>query len=131
VRTLFYPWDIQNYSQISIPRSWSKLKLDHAFSLDLGLTSGKIAQNVTKVGGRTCLPTEHPNLCSIFNSEKLVKVETRPCILAILGLKGGENNSERHERLRARLSTNGTSKSTLKFHFPEFGQSRNATMRFH
>jgi hypothetical protein len=60
------------------------------FSVDLGLKGEKIARNVTKVGVHIFLPTGHPNLCSIFNSEKLVKFETRPCVFARLGLKGGE-----------------------------------------
>jgi hypothetical protein len=118
---------MQNYSEISIPRSWSNLKLDRAFSLDLGLKGEKIARNVTKVGVRICLPTGHPNLCSIFNSEKLVKFETRPCVFARLRLKGRENSSERHESWCAHLSTNGTSKSMLKFQFREVGHS---TVRF-
>jgi hypothetical protein len=104
-------------------RSWSNSKLDRAFSLDLGLKVEKIAQNVTKVGVHICLPTGHPNLCSILNSEKLVKFETRPCVFARLGLKGEENSSERHESWCGRLSTNGTSKTILKFQFREVGQS--------
>jgi hypothetical protein len=83
----------------------------------------KLARNVTKVGVRICLPTGHPNLCSIFNSEKLVKFETRPCVFARFGLKGGENSSERYESWRGRSSTNVTSKSILKFKFREVGQS--------
>jgi hypothetical protein len=46
------------------------VKLDRAFSLDLGLMGGKIARNVTKVGVRTCIPLGHPNLFLIFYSEK-------------------------------------------------------------
>jgi hypothetical protein len=123
VWTLVYQWDIQNYSQISIPRSWSKLKLDRAFSLDLGLKGEKIARNVMKVGVDACLPMGHPNLFSYFNFEKLVKVVTRPYVFATLGLKGGENSSERHESWRGRSSTNVTSKSILLFQFREVGQS--------
>jgi hypothetical protein len=100
------------------------------FSLDLGLKGEKIARNVTKVGVRTCLPTGHPNLCSIFNSEELVKVETRPCVFARLGLKGWENSTERHESWRANLSTDVTSKSILNFQFREVGESRNSTVLF-
>jgi hypothetical protein len=99
------------------------LKLDRAFSLDLGFKGVKIARNVTKVGVHICLPTGHPNLCTIFNSKKLVKFETRPCVFARLGLKGGENSSERHESWCGRLSTNGTSKTILKFQFREVSQS--------
>jgi hypothetical protein len=87
----------QIYAQFSIPRSWSNSKLDRAFSLDLSLKGVKLACDVTKVGVRICLPTGDPNLCSVFNSEKLVKFETRPCVFTRLGLKGGENSSERHE----------------------------------
>jgi hypothetical protein len=76
-----------------------------------------------KVGVRICLPTTHPNLYSIFNYEKLVKFETRPCVFARLGLKGGENSSERHESWCGRLSANGTSKTILKLQFREVGQS--------
>jgi hypothetical protein len=72
----------------------------------------------------------HPKLFSNFNSEKLVKVETRPCVFARLGFKAGENSSECHESWHARLSNNGTSKYILKYQFPEVGQSQNATMRF-
>jgi hypothetical protein len=119
----FYQRDIQIYAQFSIPRSWSNSKLDCAFSLDLGLKGEKIAQNVTKVGVDACLPMGHPKLFSNFNSEKLVKVETRSCVFARLGLKGFENNSERHESCRGRSSTNVTSKSISKFKFREVGQS--------
>jgi hypothetical protein len=118
-----YQRDIQIYAQFLIPRSWSNSKLDRAFSLDLGLKGEKIARNATNVGVCICLPTGHPNLCSIFNSEKLVKFETRLCVFARLGLKGGENSSERHESWCGRLSTNGTSKTILKFQFQEVNQS--------
>jgi hypothetical protein len=106
------------------------MKRDRAFSLELGLNGKKIARNVTKVGVDACLPMGHPNLFSNFNSEKLVKVENLLCVFARLGLKGRENSLERHESWHAHLSTNGTSKSILKFQFREVGQSRNPTMRF-
>jgi hypothetical protein len=83
----------------------------------------KLASNVTKVVVRACLPMRHPKLFSNFNSEKLVKVETRSCVFARLGLKGCENSSERQESWRGRSSTNVTSKSILKFKFREVGQS--------
>jgi hypothetical protein len=118
-----YQQDIQIYAQFLIPRCWSNSKLDRAFSLDLGLKGEKIARNVTKVGMHICLPTGHPNLCSIFNSEKLVKFETRSCLFARLGLKGCENSSERYESWRGRSSTNVTSKYIRKFKFREVGQS--------
>jgi hypothetical protein len=168
---LVYQWGIQIYAQISIPRSWSKLKLHRAFPLDLDLKGAKMAQNVTKVGVLTCLPMGHPNLCSNFNSEKLVKAKTSlsifarvrlkgaengsecreswhaclpmghpnlfsnfnseklvkpeltPYVFARLGNKGGEYSSERHKICRACLSTNGASKSMLKFQLREVGQS--------
>jgi hypothetical protein len=120
---LVYEWDIQNYSRISIPRSWSKLKLDRAFSLKLGLKGVKIARNVTKVAVDACLPMGHPKLFSNFNSKNLIKVETRSCVFARLGLKGCENSSERYESWRGRSSTNVTSKSILKFKFREVRQS--------
>jgi hypothetical protein len=123
VSTLVYQSDIQIYSQISIPRSWSKSKCHHAFSLDLSLMGVKLARNVTKVVVRECLQMGHPNLCSIFNSKKLVKVVTRPHVFTTVGLKGGENRSERNECWCGRLSTNGTSKTILKFQFREIGQS--------
>jgi hypothetical protein len=63
------------------------LKIDHAFSLDLGLKGEKIARNVTKVGVCTYLATGHPNPFSNLNSEKLVQVENLPCIFARLRLK--------------------------------------------
>jgi hypothetical protein len=61
--------------------------------LDLGLKGEKIAWNVAKVGVDACLPMEHPNLFSNFNSEKLVKVETPPCVFTRLELKGCEISS--------------------------------------
>jgi hypothetical protein len=118
-----YKLDIQIYSQFSFPRSWSKMKRDRAFSLELGLNGKKIARNVTKVGVDACLPMGHPNLFSNLNSKKLVKVENLPCVFARLGLKGRENSLECHESWCGRLSTNGTSKSILKFKFQEVGQS--------
>jgi hypothetical protein len=76
-----------------------------------------------KVGVDACLPMGHPKLFSNFNSEKLVKVETRSCVFARLGLKGSENSSKRYESWCGRSSTNVTSKSILKFKFREVGQS--------
>jgi hypothetical protein len=130
VWTLVYQCDIQNYCQISIPRSCSKLKLDREFSVDLGLKGGKITRNITKVGVSTCLPMGNSNLFSNFNSEKLVKVKTPPCVFARLALKWCEISLERHESWCAHMSTNGASKSMLKFKFQEVGESRNSTMRF-
>jgi hypothetical protein len=106
------------------------LNLDRAFSLDLGLKGVKIARNITKVGVDARLPMGHPNPFSNLNSEMLVKVETRSCVFARLGLKGGENSSERHESWREHLSTNGTSKSMLNFQFREVGQILNSTVHF-
>jgi hypothetical protein len=102
-----------------------KLILDRAFSLDLGLKGVKLARNLTKVVVRKFLQMGHPKQCSIFNYEKLVKAETRPYVFG-----RGENSLEHHENLCGCLSTNGTSKTILKFQFQEIGQSRNATVRF-
>jgi hypothetical protein len=63
------------------------------FLLQLGLKGEKIARNVTNVGVDACLPMGHPKLFINFNSEKLVKVETRSCVFARLGLKGCEISS--------------------------------------
>jgi hypothetical protein len=130
VWTLVYELYIQNYSQISIPRSSSNSKRHHAFSLDLGLKCVKLARKIMKVVVRTCLQMRHPNLFSNLNCGKLVKVENRPSVFPRLGLKGCEIRSERHESWRAHLSTNGTSKSMLNFQFREFGQNRNSIVRF-
>jgi hypothetical protein len=70
-----------------------------------------------------CLPMGHPNLFSNFNSRKLVKVEARSCVFARLGIKGGVNSLKHHESWHGRLSTNGTSKTILKFQFREVGQT--------
>jgi hypothetical protein len=93
------------------------------FSLDLRLNGAKLAWNAMKVGVRTCLQMGHLNLCSNLNFKKLVKVETRPCVFARLGLKGGEKSSEHHESWHGRLPTNGTSKSILKLQLREVFQS--------
>jgi hypothetical protein len=93
------------------------MKSDRAFSLELVLNGKKIARNVTKVGVDACLPMGHPNLFSDLNSEKLDKVENLACVFARFGRKGRENSLERHESWHAHLSTNGTSKSILKFQF--------------
>ena len=54
----------------------------------LGLKGVKIAQSVAKVGVHASLSNGNPNLCSNFNSEKLVRSETPSCIFARVGLKG-------------------------------------------
>ena len=54
----------------------------------VGVKGGEIAQSVMKVGVHASLSNGHPNLCSNFNSEKLVRSETPSCIFARVGLKG-------------------------------------------
>ena len=56
-------------------RNWSKVKLDRAVSLRLGLKGSKIAHNIMKVGAQACLSNGTPNLLSNFNFEKLLKIE--------------------------------------------------------
>ena len=60
--TLIYQMGIQIYDQISIIRNCSKVKLRHAFLLQLGLKVVKIAWNTAKVGVHACLSNGHPNL---------------------------------------------------------------------
>ena len=62
------------------------------------------------------------NLQSNFNSEKLVKSETPLYCFAKVGLKVGENISQRHESSCARLTIKWTSKSMSKFQFWETAQ---------
>ena len=64
------------------------MKLCHAVLLILGLKGVKIAQKVTKVGVHGYLSNRDPNLCSNFNSEKLVRSETSSFIFARVGLEG-------------------------------------------
>jgi hypothetical protein len=76
-----------------------------------------------KVGVHAFLAMGHPNLFSNFNTEKLGKAETPPCVFSKLGIKGGEYSLEHHESWRAHLSSNGASKSMLKFQLREVDQS--------
>ena len=64
------------------------MKLHHAVSLRFGLQGVKIAQNVVKVGVHSYLSNGHPNLCSNFNYEKLVRSESSSFIFARVGLEG-------------------------------------------
>ena len=73
--------------------------------------------NITKFGMLPFLPNGHLNLRSNFNSEKLVKSETPLCCFTKVGLKTGENISQRHESSCASLYIKWTSKSMSKFQF--------------
>ena len=84
---------IQIYDQISIPRNWSKVKLTHAVSIELGLNEVKIAQNIVKVGMHAYLSNADPNLWSNLNFEKLFKRENALCIFTKVGIKGGQSSS--------------------------------------
>ena len=61
------------------------------------------------------LPNASINLLLDFNFEKLVKRETPLCNFSKVGLKVGENISQRHEISCASLSMKWTSKSMGKF----------------
>ena len=80
----------QIYNQVLVSRSCSKLNLRHATSLGFGLKEVKIALNMVKVCVHTYLPNGNLNLWLNFNSEKLVKSETRFYGFSELGIKGGE-----------------------------------------
>ena len=85
---LVYQTCMQIYDQISIPRTWSKVKLHHVVSLMFGLKEGKIALNIMKYGMHCYLPNGHLNLRSNFDSEKLVRDETSSYAFAKVGCKG-------------------------------------------
>ena len=51
-----------NPNQVSIIRSWSKLKLHRVVLLGFGLKESKITLNITKVGMHSYLPNAHLNL---------------------------------------------------------------------
>ena len=59
---LVYIMGIQIYAQISIIRSWSKLKLHRVVLLGFGLKLWKITLNIMKVGVHSYLPNAHLNL---------------------------------------------------------------------
>ena len=50
------------HDQVSILRSWSKVKLHHAVLLGFGLKESKITLNIMKVGVHSYLPNAHLNL---------------------------------------------------------------------
>ena len=77
---------------------------------------------MVKVSVHSCLPNGHLNLCSNFNSNKLVKSETSSCDFAMVGLKWGENSSKHRKSFPAWLSIKWASKSMTKFKFHEIGQ---------
>ena len=85
--TLVYQMGIQIYHQISIRRNCSKVKLQHAFSLGLGLKVVKIAWNIMKVGVHACLSNGHPNLWSSSILRSWSKVKLRRAVLLGFGLK--------------------------------------------
>ena len=140
---LVYPMGIQIYDQVSILRSWSKVKLHRAVLIGFGLKEPKIALNIVKVGVHYYLPNAHLNLRSNFNFNKLVKSETPSCsftkvgvkgretssehpeswsayfssIFARVGIKGGPNSSEQYKILNARLPIKWASKCMIKFQF--------------
>ena len=63
------------------------------------------------------LPNAPINLGLNFNFEKLVKCETLLCSFAKVGIKAGENISQRREISCASWSIKWTSKSISKFQF--------------
>ena len=77
-----------------------------------------------------CLSNGHWNLWSNFNYKKLLKSETSSCVIARVGLKGGQNSLEHCKIWHAHLYINRASKSTIKFQFWEFGQKWNSIMQF-
>ena len=91
------------------------MKLLRAVSTGLGLKGVKIARNVAKFTVHACLSSMHPNLCSGFNSENLVKVETASCSFVMVWLKDAENSSQRRESWHALLSSKCAVKSMIKF----------------
>ena len=99
--------------------------------LDQTWITTKIAPNIMKVGMLSYLPNVQINLRSNFNSEKLVKSETPLCFFAKVGLKVGENISQRRESSCASLSIKWTSKCLSKFQFWETAQKWNSVVWFH
>ena len=107
---LVYPMGIQIHDQVSILRSWSKVKLHRLVFLGFGLKELKIAPNIVKVGVDYYLPNAHLNLWSNFNFDKLVKSETPSCGFVRIWLKGAENSSKHRESWGALLSSKCASK---------------------
>ena len=73
--------------------------------------------NIMKVSMDSYLPNSLINLRLNFNLKKLVKRETLLCSFVKVGLKAGENISQRHEISCASLSIKWTCKSMSKFQF--------------
>ena len=114
---LVYLMGIQIYDQVSILRSWSKVKLHRVVLLGFGLKESTINLNIMKVGDHSYLPNADLNLLSNFNSNKLVKSENPSCGFAKIGVKGGENSSKCLESWSACLSIKWAFKSMIKFQF--------------
>ena len=108
---------IQIYNQVSILRSTSKVKLDRTILLGFGLKELKITMNIVKVGVHTYHPNAHQNKCSIFYSEKFVESKTLLYGFLKVGVKRGENSSERRKSWSACLFIKRASKSMIKFQF--------------
>ena len=127
---IVYQMGIQIYNQVSILRSTLKVKLDCTILLGFGLKELKITMNIVKVGVHTYHPNAHQNIWSNFNSDKFVKSETPLCGFAKVGVKGGENRSERCESWSACLSIKWASKSMIKFQLWENCQKWNFVVHF-
>ena len=93
-----------------------KMKLQRAVLLGFGLKEMKIALNIMKVGIHSYLPNAHLNLCSNFDSKKLVKSETPSCGFIKVGVKGVENSSESCKSWSACLSIKWAFKTMIEFH---------------
>ena len=102
-------WSIFNYEKLV------KSETPLCSFVRFWLKHPKIALNIVKVVVHSYLPNAHLNQWSNFNFKKLVKSEIWSCCFAKVGVKEGENSSERCERLSAHLSTKWASKSMIKF----------------
>ena len=128
---LVYPMGIQIYDQVSILRSWSKVKLHRAVLLGFVLKVRKIALNIVKFVVHFYLSNRHPNLWSNFNSKKLVrsallhliskKLEKSAtfCASVWLSLTRVQNNSKSLEVLYAWLSLEWVPKFSFKIQLRE------------
>ena len=123
VCTVVYQIGNQIYHQVLVWRSCSKVNLHHATFLGFGLKEVKIALNMLKVFMHACLPNGNLNLWLNFNSEKLVKIETRQCSSTKVGLKGGENSFLSREIWCPGLSIKWDSKSIIQFQLWEIAQN--------
>ena len=131
VCVIVYPIGIQIYDQVPILRTTSKVNVHHTVLLGFGLKELKITLNIVKVGVHTYHPNAHQKIWSNFNSDKFVKTETLSCSFAKVGVKGGENSSERRESWSAHLSIKWESKSMIKFQLWEISQKWNFVMHFY